>query len=437
MQISDIMNVITRTVRAKLGSNLGKDIVLTFIAQMVIMILALVVNKLLSNMLGVEGYGQYSIIKKSTAVLSFVMLSGMGIALPRYLSTYMTRKDYKSAKATVFSSVLVVLIVSFFVISICVWMKNEMGILLVGNHDKRLYFSAIFYAISITFSSLLFAYYRGTNSFILFSFSQITIQLIIAAAAVFYGHNLLLLLNIWAFTTLIYVLILIIVENKKKKFFKNNPITWNQNLVPQLTILFKYGLPRLVGDFFLFSFGAFPLIVISQKCGIASASFFAVGLMLVSIVTPFFSFSGMVLLPYVSGLIAENKFIQADKLINKLTILYIGLSIAAIIFLWFGIDMVINLFFSEEFLPSASISRILIITIISESIYLLLRNPIDAASHIPYNTFNLLISFVVLIILFSFSETIQQYAISFLLVSILKACLSFFSWQSCRNKLLK
>lgn len=430
------MNVITRTIRARLGSNLGKDIGLTFIAQMAIMILALVINKLLSNKLGVEGYGQYSIIKRSTSVLSFVMLSGMGIALPRYLSTYITRQDNKSVKATLFASVLIVLIVSFCVILVCIWMKNEIGILLVGSHDKRLYLAAIIYAVSITFSSLLFAYYRGTNSFILFSISQITIQLIIAAVAVFYGHNLLLILNIWAFTTLFYVLISLIVENQRKKFFRKNPITWHHNLLPQLTILFKYGLPRLVGDFFLFSFGAFPLIVISQKSDIASASFFAVGMMLVSIVTPFFSFSGMVLLPYVSSLIAENKFVLADKLINKLTLLYIGLSIAAIIFLWFGIDIVIKLFFSQEFLPSAGVSRILIITILSESIYLLLRNPIDAASHIPYNTFNLAISFVILIILFYFSQTIEQYAISYLIVSILKACLSFFSWQVCRNKLL-
>lgn len=430
-------NFIIRIVKEKLGSNLGKDIGLTLAAQIVIMALALIINKLLSNMLGVEGYGQYSIIKKSTSVLSFVMLSGMGITLPRYLSTSIAQKDIKKSKSTILSSGLVVLIVSLIVIAICIWMKNKMGNLIVGSNDMRLYFSAIFYSISLTFSSLLFAYYRGTNAFIWFSVSQITVQLIIAVTTTFFGHNLFLILNIWAITTLVYVLLSIIIETQKNKLFKNNPIKWKQNLMPQLLIIFKYGLPRLVGDFFLFSFGAFPLIFISQKIGIESSSYFAVGLMLVSIVVPFFSFSGMVLLPYVSSSIAENRFLQANKLIGKLTILHIILSLLAILFLWFGIDIFIKLFFSKEFLPSINISKILIGTILSESIYLLLRNPIDAVSTIPYNTFNLLISFIVLVALFYFSTSLEQYAISYLAVSILKAILSFFSWHSSRTKLLK
>lgn len=432
-----MLHFIIKIVKEKLGSSLGKDIGLTFAAQIVIMGLALVVNKLLSNMLGVEGYGQYSIIKKSTSVLSFVMLSGMGIALPRYLSTSIAQKDIKKSKSTVLSSGLIVLIVSLIVITICIWMKNKMGNLIVGSIDTHLYFSAIIYSISLTFSSLLFAYYRGANAFIWFSISQITVQLIIAITTMFFGHNLFLTLNIWAITTLVYVLLSIIIETRKNKLFKNNPINWKHNLSPQLIIIFKYGLPRLVGDFFLFSFGAFPLIFISQKLGIESSSYFAVGLMLISIVTPFFSFSGMVLLPYVSCSIAENKFLQANKLIGKLTILHIVFSLIAILFLWLGIDIFIKLFFSKEFLPSINISKILIGSILSESIYLLLRNPIDAVCTIPYNTFNLLISFIVLVTLFYFSTSLEQYAISYLAVSILKAFLSFLSWQLSRNLLLK
>lgn len=388
-------------------------------------------------MLGVEGYGHYSIIKKSASVLSFVMLSGMGIALPRYLSTSIAQKDLKKSKSTILSSGLVVLIVSLIVITICIWMKNEMGDLIVGSNDTQLYFSAIIYAISITFSSLLFAYYRGINAFIWFSVSQITVQLIIAFTSIFFGHSLFLILNIWAITTLVYVLFSLIIETQKNRLFKNNPITWKYNLLPQLVVLFKYGLPRLVGDFLLFSFGAFPLIFISQKIGISSSSYFAVGLMLVSIVTPLFSFSGMVLLPYISSSIAENKFIQANKLIGKLTILHIVFSLIAILFLWFGIDIFIKLFFSKEFLPSMDISKILIISILPESIYLLLRNPIDAVSTIPYNTFNLLISFIALVLLFYFSTSLEQCVLSYLAISILKAFLSFFSWQTSRNKLLK
>lgn len=431
-----MLKIIINGFKTKLRSNLGKDIGLTFIAQFIVMGLALVINKLLSNMLGVDGYGQYSIIKKSAAVLSFVMLSGMGIALPRYLSTYITQKDNKRAKSTILSSILVVFLISVIIIVVYIWFKDILSKLIIGSNNNQLYFSTIFYSFSLTLSSFLFAYFRGSGSFIRFSVSQIAIQLIITICTFFFGTNLFLVLNLWAVSILGYVIVSLILEKRRNTLFKSNPVSWIHNVFPQFKILLGYGLPRLAGDFFLFSFAAFPLIFINQKINVESASFFAVGIMLVSIVTPFFSFSGMVLLPYVSSSLAQKNFLQADKLISKFSILYVILSLFAMFILWLGMDVFIKLFFSSEFLPAVKVSKIIIVTILSESIYLLLRNPIDAISKTPYNTFNLFISFLVLITLFYFSKTIEHFAFSFLAASILKAFLTFISWRLCRKNAL-
>ena len=64
-----------------LASDFGRDAVLTFSCQIVVMLSMLLLNKILSNQLSVEGFGQYNIIRRSSAVLSFVMLGGMGIAI--------------------------------------------------------------------------------------------------------------------------------------------------------------------------------------------------------------------------------------------------------------------------------------------------------------------------------------------------------------------
>lgn len=429
MQIS-----LVKIIKEKISSDLGKDIVITLVSQLGIMLLALFVNKLLSNMLGVERYGQYSIIKKSTSVLSFIMLAGMGIALPRYLSEYMARKEIKKAKSTVMASLLLMAIIISIIITICVLMIKKMSPFIVVNNDVALYYTAILFAISTTFSSILFAYYRGTNAFINFAVSQITIQVIITICTILFGSNLMLVLNLWAITTIIYILSAIIIESKKNKLYKKNPIQWKVNILPQLKTLYNYGIPRMIGDIFLFSFAAFPLVYINQKIGIRQSSFFATGITLTAIITPFFSFLGMVLLPYVSTSIAQNNFKQADKLIKQLTLLYIVLSIIVTIILWIGMDIFIELFFNVEFLPATYISKILVLSILFESIYLLLRNPIDAVSHFPYNTINLLLSFIVLIALFYFSKTIVQFAVSFLLATIVKSIISFFTWHFCRKE---
>ena len=58
-----------------LRSKMSKDIIWTFTVQMMIMVCAFVVTKLLSNRLSVEDFGQYNLIKRSVQVLSFMMLA--------------------------------------------------------------------------------------------------------------------------------------------------------------------------------------------------------------------------------------------------------------------------------------------------------------------------------------------------------------------------
>ena len=422
--------------KEKILSGLGKDILYTLGSQVAIMILALVVNKLLSNMLGVDGYGQYGIIKKSSAVLSFVMLGGMGIALPRYFSSFIARKEPENAKSTVVASLLVIVLLSAVVVTACILLKNKMFFLVVGNSDSAMYFAALVYAFSITSSSLLYAYYRGANSFKNYAVSQVMIQVIITVCTIFFGGNLQLVLYLWSFSAIIYVLFSIIFERKSNDLYKDNPVSWNNSVSFVTRILLKYGMPRMVGDFFLFSFAAFTLVYINEKTGLRSSSFFAAGLTLTSLITPFFSYTGMVLLPYVSTSIAENTFRQSDKIVNRLFFLNVTISLLAIIVLWFGMDFFIRLFFSAEFLPAVEVSKILMVSILFESVYFLLRNPIDASSIFPYNTINLFISLIVLVVAFSFSNTLIDFAMAYLAATALKALLTMFSWFLCRKKII-
>lgn len=418
----------------KIRSSLGKDILITLVAQLTIMILALVVNKLLSVKLGVDGYGQYSIIKKSTQVISFVMLGGMGIAIPRYLSTYLAQNNLVRVKSTMIASLLVILMVGTIVLTVCLLLINTLSPVVVGENNYKLFITGLLFAVSITTSSWLFAYYRGTNSFLNFGISQIVVQVLITIGALFYGGNLILVLNIWSVSTILYVIVSMIWDYSRNKWWKDHHVTWHFDVAGQLKTLFSYGMPRMVGDFFLFSFAAFPLVYINETIGLTSSSFYATGLTLTSMVTPLFGFLGMVLLPYISTAVVQNNFKHTDKLIKQLTIIYVVLSVLAIFVLWLGMDIFIRLFFSEEFIPSAYVARILTASILFESIYLLLRNPIDAVSMFPYNTVNLLICLVVLVVLFSFSRTLEAFAFSYLLVTILKSCLSFLTWQFCKKK---
>ena len=72
-------------IKEKYGSKMTKDVVWTFIIQMIIMLCSFIITKLLSNRLNMDEFGQYNLIKRSIQVLSFMMLAGVGITLPRYI----------------------------------------------------------------------------------------------------------------------------------------------------------------------------------------------------------------------------------------------------------------------------------------------------------------------------------------------------------------
>lgn len=415
----------------KKPSDLGKDTLITLGTQLVILLLGLVVNKWLSVSLGVEGFGQYSLIKKSTQVLSFVMLSGMGIALPRYFAMKVAKYDWGGAKATVYASMLVVGTISTMVLLICMLFGRSLSVVVSGGANRDLYLAALVYAFSMTSSSFLFAYFRGANAFMKFGISQIIVQVLVTVTALMFGGDLKLLLYSWSVATLGFVLMMMLVERSKNALFKKKTTP----LMPQFITVLGYGMPRLLGDFFLFSFAAFPLVYLNEKMGIRASSFFAVGLTLTSMVSPLFSYLGMVLLPYVSTATAQNNFAHADSLVKKLTGVYLVLSVAVVLVVGLGMSFFIPLFFSAEFLPALLVSRILLLSIVFESIYLLLRNPIDAVSTFPYNTVNLMISLGVLVVLFSLAHSAVAFAWAFFAATVLKSVLSFGAWQMCRIKM--
>lgn len=412
-------------------SSLRKDTLTTLVAQAMVMILALLVNKWLSVTLGVEGYGQYSIIKKSTQVLSFVMLGGMGIALPRFLAMYRTGNSADKGRATVLASAALVAMISVPVLVVCGMLPRTLAPVVTGSDDVSLYVSALFYAVSITVATWWYAYYRGAGAFMKFAVAQVLVQGLTTVIAWWFGSDLSVMLNGWSFGTLVLVVVGMGLEGHEKKSQHQAGSLFKT----QLKTLTKYGMPRLLGDFFLFTFWAFPLVYLNQHLDIQASSYFAVGLTLLGMLTPAFSMLGMVLLPWVSSALAGDRFQHAEKLVGKLMWVFPALAAVAALLVGWGMELFIRLFFDAAFLPAASVSRILLISLVFESIYLLLRNPIDAVNTRPYNTINMLLSLLVLVGLFVVGTTLSDFAYAFLAATVLKATLSIITWLVCRKKL--
>lgn len=416
------------------GSSFRKDVLWTLITQMLVMLSAFGITKTACNILTVDEFGLYNVVRRSVSVISFVMLSGMGITLPRYLAIYQGAHQYRkmvdlTCCSLFFVGVICVILATFALLFSEVFIEN-----VTGNSDSTLYWLAMAFAFSTSISALLIAYYRGVNDFKNYSIAQVSFQLLLLLSLLFIPrHNVNAVFLLWSLTTFSFTVLYFIYENHRNRniIFRAYRSCYFWDMMKTIAV---YSTPRLIGDFLLFSFSAFPVLYLSQVMSMTDVAYYSVGLTIINMVTPFFSFLGVVLLPYVSGAMSNGRFSEAQRLIRRLSVWYI--SLAAVLTVLFGLflPVLIKLFFSPDYVVCKDIAMILLLSVLPQSMYLLYRNPIDAVSTIPYNTIILLVSCIVLIVLFSFSSSLSDYSYSFVLASFVQGGLSILVWLLLNKK---
>ena len=422
-----------KVIKEKLSTGMGRDVVWTFSIQILIMLCSFAINKLLASRLSIDDFGQYNVIKRSVQVLSFVMLAGVGIALPRYIPLYRNGTPPRRILPLLGASLIYIIGVSIVVLSLCILFSSQMQDIVIGEGgNMNLLLIALAYAFILAMAQYAFAYYRGMGDFKWYNGSQLAMQLAIILPLVLLP--VLTVKNVFISWLIITILLVVYYLGRElwHHFHFSNLNT--QSLRESLHEIIKYSSGRLVADFFQFSLAAFPLIYISNIQGLQSTAYYSVGITLVTMVTPVFSFMGIILLPYVSQAIAKNEMKSANRFITRLFLLYMGSSAFITMVFYLFISFLTTLFFAESYLVTTDLSRIMILAILPQAAYMLYRNTIDAVSVIPYNAIILGICILAMVVGFTLSTTLTQFAWVYLAVSILQGLLSWLTWITLSRK---
>jgi O-antigen/teichoic acid export membrane protein len=422
-------------IKGNLGSGMRRDVVWTFAIQILIMLCSFAINKLLASRLSIDDFGQYNVIKRSVQVLSFVMLAGVGIALPRYIPLYRNGNPPRRIVPLLSASFIYILGISLVVFLVCMLFSTQMQDIVIGQSDNMaLLLVALAYAFILAMAQYVFAYYRGIGQFQWFNGTQLAMQLLIIVPLILLP--VLTVSNVFVSWLIITILLVTYLAGRELWRFSRRGGTFTSEtpLKTHLATIIKYSSGRLVADFFQFSLSAFPLIYISNVQGLQPTAYYSVGITFVTMVTPIFSFMGIILLPYVSEAIAKNELKSANRFISRLFMVYVGSSAFITLIFYLFIGFLTTLFFAESYLVTTDLSRIMILAILPQAAYMLYRNTIDAVSVIPYNAIILGICILAMVISFMLSTTLTQFAWSYLGVSILQGFLSWITWRIIRKK---
>ena len=423
-----------KLIKDKLNSGMGKDVVWTFSLQITIMLCSFVITKLLASRLSIDDFGQYNVIKRSVQVLSFVMLAGVGIALPRYIPIYRNSKPPRRIAPLLGAALIYIIGVSLVVFLVCMVFSSQMQDIIIGQSGNMgLLLVALAYAFALAMAQYAYAYYRGVGNFKWYNGAQLGVQLSIVLPLIFLPE--LTVKGVFVSWLMLTTLLVAFYIGRELWLFsrRNDTFASDTPLTSHLNTIIKYSSGRLLADFFLFSLSAFPLIYISNAQGLQSTAYYSVGITFVTMVTPLFSFMGIILLPYVSECIAKGEIKAANRLINRLTLLYLGASLLITLILYIFTSFLTYLLFAGSYVVATDLTRIMILAILPQAIYLLFRNPIDAIAVIPYNTIILGVCLVMMVVGFAFSTTITQFAWAYLGVSVLQGLLSWLTWLTVKH----
>ncbi|MEK3738270.1 hypothetical protein BSK61_27080 [Paenibacillus odorifer] len=412
------------------------DIFSSLLAQVLIVILNLIITKIVSTHFSLDDFGVFNVAKRFAALFAFMVLMGLGISIPKYISFEVASNSnaeaYKYWKASLYILTIGIIITSM----TCVIYKEKISEIVFGDTQySYMVVPIILNAVGTCLSSLLFAYYRGYNRILIFNILQITYNVVLFILAIFLKNSLNLMMwwgLIWIFISLVFIVYIQIkyryINEGYKEFF------WGKGYIKKLLV---FGFPRIFGEFALFGYFLVPLIIFTNKYSITLAGQLSVSINFFQLATTFFGVIGYVLLPYVSEKIAKKQYGLIKKQIKKIAILYFSLSVIIVAFIFFFTKQITILFFNTSYITSVIDTKITLFGIIPYVIYLLLRNPLDAISDIPINTINLIISFAILCGVVYYSNNVHAMGLGIIISSTILGVLSYISWNILFGKIEK
>ena len=343
----------------------------TFLTEFLVMASQLITYKLAAHQLGKSGFAEYALARRTVSLLFPVPVLGLSVGLPRYIGFANGRDDWKAA-AHYYGAAL--------------WCVGgaALGCFLAMNLFAK------------TFAFLLFG--DAQYSYLAFPLSLVVIALCIhtVVCGYFRGHmqmnraNLLQILNLAvvpilsflvagsslsrALTSIGVISILVSTGGLLKTSFRAIAL----NNLKEAGELLRYGVQRVPGDFILMALFTLPATFVAHLGGVQKAGFIAFGITVVSMIGSVFAPVGLVLLPKATTMLARKARVELKLHLVLILRVTLVLSTMIILAIEIWIPRLILLYLGPGYEQIIPVVRTLAFGGLPYSLYLVLRNLVDA-----------------------------------------------------------
>lgn len=343
----------------------------TFLTEFAVMASQVVSYKLAAHFLGKQGFSEYAVARRAISTIYPVGLLGLGVALPRYIAISATREE-ATLQDRFFSATLWCvgpsLVLVFALINL---MPSKFAYVIFSNASYRSLTTPIsMIIVGLTLHALAYAYFRGHLLMRRANIFQFVNLGIAPPLAFFLGDRSVagVLGRIGLFS--IAISLIALAFTPWREFASGSTADAKK--------LLRYGIPRVPGDFAHMALLGLPAFFVAHTVGVQQAGFVAFGVSILSMISAMFSPVGLVLLPKSSLMIATGAISELRGHVLTLVKISIGISgvLTALVFVF--AHPLIQLYLGADFGDIARITRIVCLGAIPYSVFLVIRNVLDA-----------------------------------------------------------
>ena len=370
-----------------------KNIVTTTITSFISIISIIFIMRFLAKGLGPEEFGAYSLARRIISNIIPLATLSISIALTRYIATTNENKlrgSYFVSSIISTGTALVLLLI------IAVPAGKHLSYLIFrSNEYLNLYYASLFLLGGYCIFTITYAFFRGVQKFNTANSLQLCLMAIIPLVVSYFfaykkNSSLIMFLMGSAFYLSFIPLVLITMKTKLPRL---------SDIRSSMKTLLKYSLPRVPAGFALAGLLTLGPFLAALILGLKEAGYFVIGQSVFRVMESAIVGFGLVALPKISQLVAEDKLEFLKLKIEDILIMIFQLGIFVTIHTFIWSKEIVLVWLGSEYTEAVPIMKILILSLGPYLGYVILRSIVDAVEVRAINTLNLSVSLVIAAVL--------------------------------------
>jgi O-antigen/teichoic acid export membrane protein len=368
--------------------------------------LSFVIFRVANERMADIAFSEYTLSRRNISFLQPLLMIGLGVAVPRYVSIHPKRDSFLPA------SLILMTIVSLLFLLVLTLGSGLFSNLFFGDGTYQNYILPLcILLIGYGYHAILYGYLRGKKEVYFSNLIQLVNIGFLPISVLLYTQNVQQLLLLNGVFLLISCLIFGLYVFIKRQIQIDFQSCWED-----AKLMLNFGLPRILGDFALLSMLTFPTyIVLSLQKNVLTGGDVAYSITLLNLVGAAFGPLSLVLLPEIGGFLAEKRIDLIKKRFYVFVLLGIILTLIGYLTFYFFHEFILKLLLGKDHRNEIfDIAQIVLLGSFGYVLYIILRSFLDAIHVKAKNATNLMIALTVYIAMAGYGYSMHVKSITYI-----------------------